>query len=42
MEIDIMVAGDDDGRQRLTAVMNEGGHWHLTVAMDGSCDSSGR
>ena len=36
-----VVAGGDGGCQRLTAAMDEGGHWHLTVAMDGSCGSGG-
>jgi len=36
------VAGGDGGRQRLTAMIDEVGRWHLTVAMDGSCGSSGR
>ena len=31
----------DGGRQHLTAVMDEGGRWRLTVAMDGSCGSGG-
>jgi hypothetical protein len=43
MEIDIKTTGGDGGRQRLTAAMGkEGGCWHLTVAMDGSCGSSGQ
>ena len=36
------VAGDNGGRQRLTAAMDEGGHWCLMVAMDGSCGGSGQ
>jgi len=36
------VAGGNDGRQRLTAVMDEGGRWRLTVAMGGSCGSRQR
>jgi hypothetical protein len=38
MEIDISGGGwrGNGGRQRLTAVMDKGGHWRLTVAMDGS------
>jgi len=32
----------DGGRQHLTAVLDEGGRWRLTVAMDGSCGSGGR
>jgi len=35
------VAGGNGGCQRLTSVMDEGGHWHLTLAMDGSCGSGG-
>ena len=39
------VVGGNGGLQRLTAAMeDEGGHWHLTVAMvmAGSCGSGGR
>jgi hypothetical protein len=37
------VVGGDGGLQRLTAAMDEGGRWHLTVAMvmAGSCGSGG-
>jgi len=36
------VAGGNGGRQCLTAAMDEGGRWRLTVATDGSCGSGGR
>jgi len=36
------VVGGDSGRQLLTAAMDEGGRWRLTVVMDGSCDSGGQ
>ena len=36
------MVGGNGGRQRLTAVMDKGGRWHLTVAMDGSFGSGGR
>ena len=41
-ELTSAVAGGNGGHQRLTALMEEGGHWHLTVVMDGSCGSGGR
>ena len=34
------VAGGGGGCQRLTAAMDEGGHWHLTVMMDGRYGAS--
>jgi hypothetical protein len=37
-----VVAGGDGRRQHLTAAMDKGGHWRLTVAMDGSGGSDGR
>ena len=36
------VAGGDGGHQRLTAAMDEGGRWCLTVTMDGSGGLKGR
>jgi hypothetical protein len=37
-----VVAGGNGGRQCLTAATDEGGRWHLMVAMDGSCGSGGQ
>ncbi len=42
MAIDTKVVGGGSGRQRLTAAMDEGGRWRLTVVMDDCCGSSGQ
>ena len=42
MEIDISGGGWQWRASDLTATMDEGGCWRLTVAMDCSCGSGGR
>ena len=42
MEIDISSGGWRHRASAFDSAMDKDGRWHLTVAMDGSCDSGGR